>query len=933
MPLAFTARTFRATRWLLGTVLALALAAPAAPAATLRWSASATRLSAAQPTAHLRLDLTRAAVHPVRAISVTLQFTGPIALAGNESAFVEGDFLAAHGSTFHGAIDRGGGAWTFDCALLGEPCGAAGDSGSVVSFDVVATGATGTGTVSVSDVQLRDCDNDTLECATAAESLFADVVPPALALLSPAGGESWDLGATQTLQWAASDAGGVASVDLLLSRDGGATFPDTIAVGLPNAGAYDWTPLVPPSANARVRVVARDLNANASVASSASDFALVTPVTVTGLQVTHHDGQSFIHWSPPPGSGWRYRVYGGSAPIRDGGSLVAAQLLATVGDSTAYDARLSSLLGDVRTYRTDSSAAFLPAGDGLLVVTATAAGPRWYAVTCDHGAFEQRALLPGVNTAATPVTESVARVRPVWQRRLTSPVHCEDYVMWAPEVDTPCQPAMAAKPGYAWHFGVIRGTPGGALVVNGHGRTGNFFNSIFGTGTAGESVVSPDDYTLNLEGASWYQGYQAAYDPFVSTNGIPTSGVVVPYTERRVLHAIAWLKLELGCDPARVYTMGSSMGATMGFFLAWHHPELIAAYFGLMPKICFGDWADPTVTFPWQQQYSRLWGTPSTNLPTSDGERVYDRLDGRSQARLHTDRGATPMLLFFGRHDLSSGWREKVDYLAAARTYHAGGTIFFDGRTHEENLIASWLPMQDALQLYSWRLDKSYVAFSNGSADGQAGNGDPAVGDSVGTISGYLQVGSTCDDDPSGWCVSLSTRSVSTRWHVFAAPESVTVDVTPRRMPSFHPGRNTPLDWRVTRQGDGALIQSGTVRVDDDGSVTIPGVKVLRTGVKLVIGASSVAVAPAPADARLTLDVANTLLRSRVALAVNWRAGEDAELALFDVGGRRLRTLRAGAPAGPEHLEVSRDGLAPGLYLLRARQAGESVTRRIVVVP
>ena len=60
-------------------------------------------------------------------------------------------------------------------------------------------------------------------------------------VLSPNGGEVWPPGSTQKISWSATDNGSVSSIDIDLSTDGGATYPVTVATGLPNTGTYTWT--------------------------------------------------------------------------------------------------------------------------------------------------------------------------------------------------------------------------------------------------------------------------------------------------------------------------------------------------------------------------------------------------------------------------------------------------------------------------------------------------------------------------------------------------------------------------------------------------------------------------------------------------------------------------------------------------------------------
>ena len=63
------------------------------------------------------------------------------------------------------------------------------------------------------------------------------------------------------------------------------------------------------------------------------------------------------------------------------------------------------------------------------------------------------------------------------------------------------------------------------------------------------------------------------------------------------------------------------------------------------------------------------------------------------------------------------------------------------------------------------------------------------------------------------------------------------------------------------------------------------------------------------------------------------------ELALFDIGGRRVRTLVNGALAAGRHT-IAWDGrgqsgekLAPGVYIARLEGAGQRWTRRVTLIP
>lgn len=125
--------------------------------------------------------------------------------------------------------------------------------------------------------------------ATIADSLATgtiqnddDVTAPLVAVLVPNGGETLTAGVGTAVQWTASDNVAVTSVDLLLSRDGGATYPEVLASGVANTGSFAWTPSGPTTTTAFVRVVAHDAGCNAAADSSDAAFTITDPTTAVG---------------------------------------------------------------------------------------------------------------------------------------------------------------------------------------------------------------------------------------------------------------------------------------------------------------------------------------------------------------------------------------------------------------------------------------------------------------------------------------------------------------------------------------------------------------------------------------------------------------------------------------------------------------------------
>jgi len=102
-------------------------------------------------------------------------------------------------------------------------------------------------------------------------------------VLAPQGGESWGVGTRQTIRWNTEGPQGVPStVDILLSRDGGATFTPLFS-GTPNDGTETYTVAGETTSNALIRIQASGFPA---FGLSPKIFSIVPP----GLQLITPNG-------------------------------------------------------------------------------------------------------------------------------------------------------------------------------------------------------------------------------------------------------------------------------------------------------------------------------------------------------------------------------------------------------------------------------------------------------------------------------------------------------------------------------------------------------------------------------------------------------------------------------------------------------------------
>lgn len=663
--------------------------------------------------------------------------------------------------------------------------------------------------------------------------------------------------------------------------------------------------------------------------------ALAHALQVTGIDCRNKNGQTFITWNNLPGTGWTYHVYASQIAVRTGTDFFAnAWELGSVGDSSAVDRRITQLLGATTTFSVDSGAAPLNPRRGLFVVTPPGPGIMHYVILAESALYPlDYHFYPGQNTTEYPVIEQYAVPRPVWQQHITYP-RCEHYVLWAGSNDIPGFPAMWAKENHALHFGVVPGKVGGALILRGHGRGHSFFSGVTTTGRAGETVIAPDDWLETWDVASFFLGYNNTYDPNVGNNPYAAPGAtVMDYTDRFVMYLLDWGQANFGPDRNRTYALGQSMGGSFAYFLAWHHSDRIAASMCVVPKVCaryFGD-TSPTI----MATFERMWSPVNVDLPTIEGVPVFDWMDGRSLAQRYRRRGSAPIIAFAGRQDVIVSWEEKPRLFEALQANQAGETWFWDNREHSvPSWQVTWEPeMLDEQQLYRYRLDLSYPALSNCTADSDPGDGSPTSGDIVGTMNGFVQWDEELVDTRDRWEVVLRPHTLHTRDGDLQPPSAIATDVTPRRLQKFLVTDRTSYRYTVEDVVTGEPLASGVLNCDGEYLLTVPQVPVSPNGSRLSIQAlSSLDVTDGRAPRTPRVALSSNPVRNGSRLQVEWPAEGPASIDLLDLAGRRVRSLYDAPARGATSLSLDASGLAPGVYMVHARQGATSSSARVVVV-
>ncbi len=663
-------------------------------------------------------------------------------------------------------------------------------------------------------------------------------------------------------------------------------------------------------------------------------IAVSSPPPPTTVQAVHRSGQTFVTWDEVPDSTVTYRVYRSDSPIT---SVSLMTSLGEVGQNTTLNVRALAAEGATYPYRIVEGVD-LSLASGLFVHTPAEAGAFYYAVTSVDATGENTTVTPGQNVTTAALPEAVDVPQPVLQRTLTpgNGRTYDIYVHWTSNVGTALYPKMCVVPSQPFTFLVMRkGTvEPHPLVIGLHSYGANYYGagiSNAGTGYPNEWALYPDDVLETSVPSSFWYGYHDGFN-WKTGQPVPTSGTNVDYTERRVEFALDWVLANLPVDPNRVYTLGFSMGGTGAIFLGHRLRDRVASRYAVVPKFAFSFLdeffeTDFDLGHGHRVHCDRRWGTVATNLPCSDGMPTYDRLNYTTLVTPIQGELLPPLIVVCGRNDVSVGWTEKLAPVLAMIAAKQPLTFFWDSSTHiRTSGTVEWGPIQYNYWNYDYRLDESFPVFTGCSGDGNLGDGNPATADSFGTINGYLRWDRPPTDLAGSWQVVVRNRDLTSIYGTEFAPESMTVDVTPRRLQTFEvtPGGLHP--WEVRDATSSALIASGAAVADLSGLVTVPAVLVTDNGARVTIFEATTTVsgvdASDPAGARLRLfpNPARSLPNIGLSLARDARVRFD----VLDIVGRRLASSPlVSLSRGPHVVTPEGAGLGetralpPGVYFYR----------------
>ena len=391
-----------------------------------------------------------------------------------------------------------------------------------------------------------------------------------------------------------------------------------------------------------------------------------------------------------------------------------------------------------------------------------------------------------------------------------------------------------------------------------------FSGGLTYAGAVDEVVLKPHD----PDNTYWW-GYASSLP-----GGGASSGAAPPYTQRRILHLVDWVRRHYPVDPERIYVSGMSMGgagaAVLGLLSARHFCYVEARV---------GQMVAPNHRPSRVVQLSRWWGTPEAALhggEAGSGLSCWERQDlaralvERPEARdqfIFTRHGKDDLLIHFGAvvHASPHTGRSFYQALQDERIGHyvvwdEGGHVTEDPKLGALWSDRSWHRVHHA-EAYL-RRDLPFPAFTGSAADQDPGDGTGNGKVAWAASSGYAAKAAVAGN--TGWSGAVAgarnrflrwdaTRIVDTferlemplkvlngdgkpppapgyptRGNLYDGPLPLLVDVTPRRVRGF-----VCLEGETIRWSFGERV--GTVVAGVGGVVTVPRVALTTSWQTLVL--------------------------------------------------------------------------------------------------
>ena len=662
---------------------------------------------------------------------------------------------------------------------------------------------------------------------------------------------------------------------------------------------------------------------------------------VNNLNAYKNNGQVFLTWQNVQNQSAYYKVYRSATAITTGAQLINCEYLGYTNSASSLDYDLSRHDGVDRYFVIEAGNGPLNSSTGLFVATTLSNGNYYYAVTTAVNGTEDVTLVPGANTLQNAVAETVSAPQPVFQQtRVVGSKTIEIYTNFISSRYAVGMPLMNKAGFIANDFILFRNNATAGkhpLRIRFHGGGGDFF--LNSTSVQGDELnINPEHFLPGGKNAYWW-GANENFNILDSDSNesSPINGVNYDFSQQQISRIINWAIANLPVDTNRIYLEGSSMGSIGAYFYALRYPERIAAVklSGSVFDLSFQDDFYPGCTLN-EGNMNRLdgdkqFGKVNANLLANSGLQFFDQLNGNWYTGTYKEKDYPVIYSINGKNDTVVGWTEKTIYYETLNTTHIGGFYFWDRRKHGGGTLTTW--SDENFNLFRYRRNVSFPAFSNCSTNEDYGNGSAASGEDYGTVNGFLDWKDNVTDNAAIWKVNVFLRDLDKINGTAVAPEFCTVDVTPRRLQNFKMEPGDAVDWLV--EHDGLAIQSGTIEFED-GILTIPGVMVYKDTITITLthattedtidrNISGVTVIP-------NIFVGNT--------TIHWIMPEQGRctVTVFDFRGRVIKTMFA-AESGEGlqqlvwHADDAKGNPArPGIYFIRLQTGSTVETKKCVII-
>jgi hypothetical protein len=567
---------------------------------------------------------------------------------------------------------------------------------------------------------------------------------------------------------------------------------------------------------------------------------VVQAATITELEGFYRNGQVFLTWQNVSELNAFYKVYRSTAPITSGTQLSNCEYLGYTDTYSAKDWNLSRQDNAIRYLRIDSAGIPLSTSTGLFVATTLQNGNYYYAITVMIDDTEDKTIIAGRNSLAAFLSETVSDPMPVFQEaRMVDGKQAYVYSTFFSTKYAIGKPLMNKSGFVAFDFGLYKNTGSGLrpLRIKLHGG-GKYFLDKVTTAIRDEMVIGAEDnLPCDLNQGFWGANENFDFYDLLKNTIPPTSGVNYNITQLRINRILDWAFTYLEVDTNSVYIDGISLGAPGAYFMAITYPERFAAVRVTVGLFNFGFDQDyqPTCSFNTgkanREDGDNLLGTRITNLPSNLGYGTYDIVNGGFVIHELNQKDYPFIFSLNGKHDLMMGWTEKTIYYDSVNKNNTGGYYFWDGRSH--NGDGSTWNAEDVFDLFRYRKDLSYPAFSNCSLNEDWGNGDGNTGEDFGSVNGSLDWVNEVSDEINEWEAQLFIRDLQTKtgaWVIY--PSSCTADITLRRTQYFNPKPGDNINWSIHHNG--IEIQSGS-QIFAGGLVTIHYATIFKDTIEFTV--------------------------------------------------------------------------------------------------